>query len=66
MQWRDEAETIYNESMCRGAGCCGNVEGALEYLAAKYETVIADQEDKISFLRDQISDLKERGIGEGT
>lgn len=29
---KERALEIYEESQCGGAGCCGNIDGALDYL----------------------------------
>lgn len=35
-----KAEDIYHETMCGGAGCCGNFYGAIEFLLEHFEKVL--------------------------
>lgn len=36
----EAALVIYNESMCGGAGCCGDIDGALEYVQSSVEEFV--------------------------
>lgn len=38
-----KAEDIYNETMCGGAGCCGDFYGAIEYLLDEFQKVLDSQ-----------------------
>lgn len=38
----DTAREIYEKTMCSGAGCCGDIEGALEYIDGAVGEVIQE------------------------
>lgn len=37
-----KAREIYEDSQCPGAGCCGNIEGAMEYIDEAVAEMIRD------------------------
>lgn len=36
---RQKAEEIYLATMCGGAGCCGDFEGAVDFIMAQVEDI---------------------------
>jgi hypothetical protein len=69
-----QALDIYEETMCRGAGCCGSIDTALAHMRAVAEireherdqqitalrAQTEDQEGRIRYLRDLVADLKDK------
>lgn len=56
----EQALGIYEETVCRGAGCCGSIDTALAHMRAVAETREHEQDQQIAALRAQTEDQEGR------